>query len=54
MKKQEEIREKLGFPTQTSISGLTAVGQMNVDVIEEIFKDSDIEHITGTATPASY
>ena len=54
MKKQEEIREKFGFPTQTSISGLTAVGQMNIDMIEEISKDSDIEHITGTATPASY
>ena len=54
MRKQEEIRAKHGFSTQTSIHGLTAVGQMNVDLIEEISKDPDIEHISGTATPASY
>ncbi|WP_316505424.1 hypothetical protein [Nitrosopumilus sp.] len=54
MKKQEEIRARYGFPTQTSIHGLTAVGQINIDLIEEISKDSDIQHISGTATPASY
>ena len=53
-KKQELIRSKYGFPTQRTISGLTAVGRMNVDIIEEISKDSDIQHISGTATPASY
>ena len=53
-KKQELIRSKYGFPTQRTISGLTAVGRMNVDIIEEISKDSDIQHLSGTATPASY
>ena len=54
MKKQEEMRARFGFPTQTSAHGLTAVGQMTVAMIEEIAKDQDIEHISGTATPASY
>lgn len=54
MKKQEMVRSKYGFPTQTSSHGVTAVGRMNIDLIEEISKDSDIEHISGTATPASY
>ena len=54
MKKQEEMRQKYGFPTQTSPHGLTAVGQMNIDIIEEISKDSDIKHMSGNATPASY
>ena len=54
MKKQEKIRVKYGFPTQTRLHGLTAVGQMNIALIEEISKDLDIEHISGTATPASY
>ena len=54
MKKQEMVRAKYGFPTQTSSHGLTAVGRMNIDLIEEISKDSDIEYIFGTATPASY
>lgn len=53
-RKQEMIRAKYGFPTQTSSHGLTAVGQMNVALIEEIAKDSDIKHISGKATPASY
>ena len=54
MKKQEMVRSKYGFPTQTSFHGVTAVGRMNIHLIEEISKDSDIEHISGTATPASY
>ncbi len=54
LRKQAIIRAKYGFPTQTSSHGLTAVGQMNVSLIEEISKDSDIIHISGTATPASY
>jgi hypothetical protein len=54
MKKQEQIRAKYGFPTQTSDHGLTAVGRMNIDLVEEISKDQDIEHISGNATPASY
>ena len=54
MQKQEQIRAKYGFPTQTSPHGLTAVGQMSIDVIEEISKDQDIKNISGTATPASY
>ena len=48
------IRAKYGFPTQTSINGLTAVGRMNIDLIEDISRDSDIQHLSGTATPASY
>ncbi len=54
MKKQERIRVKYGFPTQMNINGLTAVGRMSIDLIEEISKDSDIQHLSGTATPASY
>lgn len=54
MKKQEMIRAKYGFPTQMSINGLTAVGRMSIDLIKEISKDSDIQHLSGTATPASY
>ncbi len=54
IKKQEKFRKKYGFQTQTSIHGLTAVGQISIDLIEEISKDNDIEHISGTATPASY
>ena len=53
-KKQEMMRTRYGFPTQTSTHGLTAVGQMNIEIIEEISKDQDIKHISGTATPASY
>ena len=52
--KQEKIRAKYGFLTQTSINGLTVVGQISIDYIEEISKDLDIEHISGTANPASY
>ena len=54
MKKQEQIRAKYGFPTQTSTHGMTMVGQMSIDLIEEISKDKEIEHISGVATPASY
>ena len=54
LRKQEMIRAKYGFPTQMSSHGLTAVGQMNVPLIEEISKDSDIVHMSGKATPASY
>ncbi|MGI9565881.1 MAG: hypothetical protein ACR2LL_02560 [Nitrosopumilus sp.] len=54
MRKQEELRAQFGFPTQTSLHGLTAVGQINIRIIEKISKDQDIEHISGTATPASY
>ena len=53
-KKQEQIRAKYGFPMQTSNHGITMVGQMNIDLIEEISKDNDIKHISGVATPASY
>ncbi len=38
MRKQEEMRAKYGFPTQTSAHGLTTVGQMTVDIIEDISK----------------
>ena len=54
MKKQEEMRAKYGFPTQTSIHGLTAVGQMTINMIEDISKDKDVRFISGNATPASY
>ena len=53
-RKQDMVRARYGFPTQTSHHGLTAVGQMNVSMIEEIAKDPDIKYISGTATPASY
>jgi len=54
MNKQEKIRTKYGFQTQTSINGLTVVGLISIDQIEEISKDQDIKHISGTASPASY
>ena len=54
MKKQEEMRAKYGYPTQTSLHGLTAVGQMTISIIEDISKDKDVRFISGTATPASY
>ena len=54
MKKQEEMRTKYGFPTQTSVHGLTAVGQMTINMIEDISKDKDVRFISGNATPASY
>ena len=54
MKKQEEMRAKYGFPTQTSVHGLTAVGQMTINMIEDISKDKDVRFISGNATPASY
>jgi hypothetical protein len=54
MNKQEKFRTKYGFQTQTSINGLIVVGQISIDLIEKISRDPDIEHISGTATPASY
>lgn len=54
MNKQEKIRIKYGFQTQISINGLTVVGLISIDLIEEISKDLDIKHISGTANPASY
>ena len=54
VKKQEQIRAKYGFPMQVGVDGITMIGQMNIDLIEEISKDQDIEHISGVATPASY
>ena len=54
MKKQEEMRREHGFPTQTSMHGLTAVGQIDIGIIEKISKDQDVKYISGTATPASY
>ena len=54
IKKQERIRAKYGFPIQPGLHGLTAVGQMSINTIEDISKDQDIKHISGNATPASY
>ena len=54
IKKQEKIRAKYGFPIQPGLGGLTAVGQMDINMIEDISKDQDIKHISGNATPASY
>jgi len=54
-KKEMDIRTKYGF--QSSSLGehdLFAVGQMNMDLVAEIAKDSDIVSISGVATPASY
>ena len=54
-KKEMEVRSRYGF--QSSSLGehdLFAVGQMNMDLVAEIAKDSDIVSISGVATPASY
>ena len=55
VKKNEQIKSKYGF--QTSHLGehdLFAVGQMSMDLVAELAKNSDIEKISGIATPASY
>jgi len=55
VKKDAYVKSKYGF--QTSFfgeHGLLAVGRMNMDLVSEIANDSDIEKISGMATPASY
>ncbi len=55
VKKDTHIKSKYGFQTSSlGEQGLFAVGQMNMDLVTEIAKDTDIEEISGTATPASY
>lgn len=55
VKKEAYIRSKYGFQTSSlGEHGLFAVGQMNMSCVEEIANDSDIEKISGVATPASY
>ncbi|GKS67243.1 hypothetical protein YTPLAS73_07900 [Nitrosarchaeum sp.] len=55
VKKDTYIKSKYGFQTSfLSHHSLFAVGQMNMDLVAEIAKDTDIEEISGTATPASY
>jgi len=55
VKKEAYIRSKYGFQTSSlGEHGLFAVGQMNMELVIEIAKDSDIEKISGMATPASY
>lgn len=54
-KKEAHIRSKYGFQTSSlGEHGLFAVGQMNLTLIAELANDSDIEKISGVATPASY
>jgi hypothetical protein len=54
-KKEAHIRSKYGFQISSlGEHGLFAVGQMNLALIAEIANDSDIEKISGVATPASY
>jgi len=54
-KKEREIRTKYGFQTSSlGEHGVFAVGQMSMDLVEEIAKDSEIEKISGMATPSSY
>ncbi len=55
VKKEAYVRSKYGFQTSfLGEHGLFAVGQMNMDLVAEIANDSDIEKISGVATPASY
>src|SRR3989344_4419193 len=55
VKKEAYVRSKYGFQTSSlGEHGLFAVGQMNMDLVAEIANDSDIEKISGVATPASY
>jgi len=55
VKKDAYVRSKYGFQTSSlGEHGLFAVGQMNMDLVAEITKNSDIEKISGVATPASY
>lgn len=54
-KKAREIRTKYGFQTSSlGEHGVFAVGQMSMDLVEMIAKDSEIEKISGVATPSSY
>ena len=54
-RKERDIRSKYGFQTSSlGEHGLFAVGQMNMSLVAEIANDSDIEKISGVATPASY
>jgi Trp operon repressor len=53
-RKQEIVRQRYGLPVQPVDEGLIADGQINVGMIEEFCQDSDIKHISGQATPASY
>ncbi len=52
--KQEQFRARYGFLSQLGIHELMVVGRISIDIIEDISKDPDIKHISGTATPASY
>ncbi len=53
-RKKEIIRNRFGFPNQTTDHGVHVVGQMNTDIVEKFSQDPDIEYITGNATPASF
>ena len=53
-RKKEIIRNRFGFPNQTTDHGVHVVGQMNTDIVEKFSQDPDIEYITGIATPASF
>ena len=54
-KKEMDVRSKYGFQASSlGTHDLFAVGQMNMDLVTEIAKDSDIVSISGVATPASY
>lgn len=53
-RKQEIIRNRYGFPNQSTNHGIMVVGQMNANIVEEFSQDLDVQYITGIATPASY
>ena len=53
-RKKEIIRNRFGFPNQTTDHGVRGVGKMNKDVVEKFSQDPDIEYSTGNATPSSY
>ena len=53
--KENALKAKYGFPTTLLGShGVLAVSQMSMDLVASIAQDSDIEKISGKATPASY
>jgi hypothetical protein len=53
-RKREIVRFRYGFPIQPTKHGLTAVGRINMGIIEEFAKDKDVKYITGKASPSSY
>ena len=53
-RKKEIIRNRFGFPNQSNDHGVNVVGKMDTSIVEQFSQDSDVEYITGIATPSSY